>query len=711
MRKLVVSFGDGKPLPRNAQLARIVRVEHMEWAEVAALFTKDPPRTDDKASAGWYSFAEYDPVYRDSDNLVARHALTLDYDHITLEDVKKIMAAYAPVEHVMYTTASHTTEKPRLRVIMPLSRPAGYDEFQAVSRRVASWAGIELASRETHVPAQMMFLPTARDGAPFKARHNANGTWIDVDTVLGEYDDWTDRTQWPKRKEGDGVHSGEGSQTPPDEKPGIVGDFCRALDVYQAIERFHLPYVPTTTEGRLTYTAGSRPEGALVYDDGLKLHSHHDTDPARGQNNAFDLVRLHKFSALDSDDDKALPVTQRPSYRAMCELAMQQAEVRQQLVENEFEDLGELTEEEQLPADRTKAGEALAKRISDVLRTPTHPRWLIPDYIERGVVALMVGERGSYKSFISLDWAARIAKSLDPESKEAVYVISAEGGDYDRRFRAWWKAYGDDRPVESIPLYVVERRLNLNTKEGIDLIRNDCLRLGVRPVLFVLDTFSKLSAGLDENDNSQVKSFIGRLDNGFKRKETGFDATVLVVAHTGHGDKTRARGASALGADTDAEYIVQRDERNNNVKLTRERFKSSPELPPISYKPEVIDLAYVDDRGRPVSSVVMREEVAVEAAPIREPRGTNKVRVWEVVQELCRGGVEARVSAILEKTAERMVQPEEGKRDRRQELARVALNALCDEGFVYLTTGGSKVALTRATAVPEEEFDENDYLQ
>ena len=33
-------------------------------------------------------------------------------------------------------------------------------------------------------------------------------------------------------------------------------------------------------ESRWTYVPGSRPEGVIVYDDGAKLHSHHDTDPA-----------------------------------------------------------------------------------------------------------------------------------------------------------------------------------------------------------------------------------------------------------------------------------------------------------------------------------------------------------------------------------------------------------------------------------------------
>lgn len=239
MNELTVSFGSGEPRPNNAQFAYITRVARMSWADVVAMFKAPPPVSEDKSSAGWYSFAEFDPVYRDSENFVARYALTMDFDHITREDLVTIQKAWSDREYVMYTTASHTPDKPRVRVILPLSRPAGYDEFQAVSRRVAEEVGIELASRETHVPAQMMYLPTVKPGAKYKVQHHA-GEWVDVDAVLASYTDWTDRSQWPHRADADSAGSGE--QVSPLEKEGIVGQFCRAFSIEEAIARFGLPY-------------------------------------------------------------------------------------------------------------------------------------------------------------------------------------------------------------------------------------------------------------------------------------------------------------------------------------------------------------------------------------------------------------------------------------------------------------------------------------
>lgn len=671
-RLLTVSFGTTSP-------SVIVAVKQLQWSDFAKWLTATPPEHTDKAAAGWYCPVEFSPAYRDSDNFVARHALTFDFDHVGMDTWQRVKETWDNLAFAMYTTWSHTETKPRFRVVMPLSRPATYDEFQAVARMVATDIDIELFARESFTPSQMMFAPSRKPGGQWRSHVNT-GEWLDVDSVLAEYKDWTDHTTWPHRRDGDGVHKAE-QQTPPTEKQGVVGQFCRAFRVADAITRFLLPYKQTATPGRWTYLNGSRPEGAIEYDDGLKFHSHHDTDPARGQNNAFDLVRLHKFGNLDTEADKRLPVTERPSYKAMCQLAYEQPELRQQTAASDFAllgdlgpvDLGPLT-----PAEKVDNGAAgLARRICDVLNTPTTPDWLIEDTLERAVIAILAGQRGSYKSFIALDWAMRIAM----EGNE-VYVISGEGGDFDRRAAAWLKHHGGGRKAEEIPLYVIERRLDLSTHEGVEAIRQDCMRLGIRPKLFVLDTFSKLSGGLEENDNTAVKQFIGRLDNGLKRADTGFGATVLLVAHTGHSDKGRARGASALAADTDAEYIVSRNAGHGTVSVTRERFKSSPELPPLCYEPKVIQLERFDRRGKPITSLAL-EQAALPELPRgkRTPTGLQKT-VLDAVERMTFNGESVAIADVVEATVAKTPKPD--GRDTRRRAANRAVTSLVQNGWLFL---------------------------
>src|ERR1700683_69963 len=50
--------------------------------------------TTDKAAAGWVCGASFEPEYRHSDNFVARHLLSFDYDHITPDQVGSILASF-----------------------------------------------------------------------------------------------------------------------------------------------------------------------------------------------------------------------------------------------------------------------------------------------------------------------------------------------------------------------------------------------------------------------------------------------------------------------------------------------------------------------------------------------------------------------------------------------------------------------------------------
>lgn len=230
--KLIVSLGRG-------HLARILKTAEMSWPAYVDLLLK-APESSDKASRGWSCPVKFTPAYRDSENFQHRYALTFDYDHVTEANLETVREVYGSTCHLAYTTWSHTEDKPRWRYVIPLSRPATYDEFQAVSRKTASRAGIELAARESHVPAQCMFLPTVRPGETLQTTVNP-GEVLDVDAVLAEYENWIDKAQWPHRAEADGVHE-RGLSVDPRTKAGIVGAFCRAYTVEQAIEKFNLPY-------------------------------------------------------------------------------------------------------------------------------------------------------------------------------------------------------------------------------------------------------------------------------------------------------------------------------------------------------------------------------------------------------------------------------------------------------------------------------------
>lgn len=232
----------------------------------------------------------------------------------------------------IYSTHKHTTEKPRYRLVVPLARNVDSDEYQAVGRRIAATLGIDKFDDTSYQPQRMMFWPSCSQDGPYVFEHT-DGAFLDPDTVLATYHNWRDVSSWPmSSRVAEVVRKTAAKQKDPLEKGGIVGAFCRAYTIQEAIAEYVPTYRVCDDPGRYTYTEGSTAAGVVIYDDKFS-YSHHGTDPASGQLcNAWDLVRLHRFGELDSDCNPDAPVSSRPSYRAMAQLASEDKRVKAQIV-------------------------------------------------------------------------------------------------------------------------------------------------------------------------------------------------------------------------------------------------------------------------------------------------------------------------------------------------------------------------------------------
>ena len=113
--------------------------------------------------------------------------------------------------------------------------------------------------------------------------------------------------------------SSQRSRETPRTRPVLWARSARPMTSITAMDTFLLGvYAPCDIPGRYTYVGGSTTGGAVIYDNGNFLFSHHATDPAGGKLcNAFDLVRLHKFSEQDDDAAPGTPTNRLPSYVAM----------------------------------------------------------------------------------------------------------------------------------------------------------------------------------------------------------------------------------------------------------------------------------------------------------------------------------------------------------------------------------------------------------
>lgn len=268
---------------------------------------------------------------RKKDTVLTRSGLTLDMDYGT-PDIMDEIEMFFDFHCMIYSTHKHTPEKPRLRLIIPLSREVTPDEYGAVARKVAEEIGIELFDDTTYEPSRLMYWPSTSADGEFVFRE-IEGKVLDPDAVLAKYKDWRNTAEWPvSKRQQTIVQRNIQKQANPLEKPGIVGAFCRTYSIRDAIDTFlQDTYKHSAMPGRYDYIPADSQAGVVIYEDKF-AYSHHATDPACGKlMNAFDVVRLHRFGDLDAKADPDSDPSRLPSFKAMQEFAVQDEAVRIQL--------------------------------------------------------------------------------------------------------------------------------------------------------------------------------------------------------------------------------------------------------------------------------------------------------------------------------------------------------------------------------------------
>ena len=269
---------------------------------------------------------------RNKANVICRSLITLDMDHGhtgIVDELKRTVSFTC----FLYSTHKSTSEKPRLRLVIPLLRDVTAAEYGAVSRKLASHFGMDLFDDTTYEPERLMYWGSVSKDGTYVAEE-IHGDILDPDMILAEYEDWTDMSSWPvsNGKKFSGKEEISKAQDPY-KKSGFLGAFCRAYPMEEAIGTFMSDvYAPSVVPGRFDYIPADSSAGVVVY-EGKYMYSHHATDPLCGRLlNAFDMVRLHKFGHLDKNlpDDRSMGCT--PSYKAMIAFAREDERVRQELL-------------------------------------------------------------------------------------------------------------------------------------------------------------------------------------------------------------------------------------------------------------------------------------------------------------------------------------------------------------------------------------------
>lgn len=270
---------------------------------------------------------------RDKTSVLYRQLITLDID-FSHENFWWDFTTLFDCAAVIHSTHKSTSSKPRHRLIIPLSREVNCEEYQAISRKVAGDLNIDLFDPSTFEVNRLMFWPSVPKDIEYYFEYQ-DGPFLDADYILGLYSDWHDTTEWPAPTDyTETIQTAIKKQEDPEDKKGIVGVFCRAYTIHEAINTFLSEEYEPAGEDRYTYIKGTTAAGLITYDDKF-AYSHHGTDPAGGRLcNAFDLVRIHKFGHLDSGKEKN--EQDKKSYKAMEDFATKDPRARKQIADEKF---------------------------------------------------------------------------------------------------------------------------------------------------------------------------------------------------------------------------------------------------------------------------------------------------------------------------------------------------------------------------------------
>lgn len=270
------------------------------------------------------------------ENILSRSIITLDIDECPegFNPIELVREKMPGVEAIAYTTHKHTKEHPRWRLFIPMSEWVTPFYYEASARFVAKELCMEYMDKTTFQYNRLMYWPsTSIDGEYIFDR--VKGMPVSPRKLFEAYPYLKKESAWPRHPdedpverrsplhERDGEYSGGTKPATPSDKPDVVGAFCRAYSIEEAIDTFLSDVYAPQGLGRYTYIHGTSSGGLVVY-EGQWAYSNHATDPAANGHdvNAFDLVRIHKFGHLDAKSGKTTLPGNLPSFKAMTDFVL-----------------------------------------------------------------------------------------------------------------------------------------------------------------------------------------------------------------------------------------------------------------------------------------------------------------------------------------------------------------------------------------------------
>lgn len=279
--------------------------------------------------------------------------------------------------------------------------------------------------------------------------------------------------------------------------------------------------------------------------------------------------------------------------------------------------------------------------------------FLVEGLLERDSLVGVFGESGAGKSFFVIDLLSSISAGINfhgrPVQQAPTIYICGEGRKgIIKRNRAWnlgrWKNPNGKKnfyPVTmevSLPDERMEERL-------IDLINSTINEYDIStPGVIALDTVARTLSG-DENSNADVSAYIRCLDR-IKQRYPG--ATILIVHHTGHSEKERARGASALKCALDTEIRVQINADPGTgqkvMTVSNSKAKDAEEFPDLFFSMTPVEV-FTKSSGEAETSCYLEEITADQTSKLKNKLPARASTALDAFKEALQETIKAKIEA------------------------------------------------------------------
>lgn len=280
---------------------------------------------------------------------------------------------------------------------------------------------------------------------------------------------------------------------------------------------------------------------------------------------------------------------------------------------------------------------------SELTKQPIPIRWLIRHYIPKSSVIEVFGAPGSGKSFVALDMAFCVSNGLDWHTQSTqpgtVIYLAGEGfAGIGQRLRALEIKHG----IKANNLIISQQPASLTDEQNAAWVADAIHQHN--PELIVIDTLSRNFGPGDENSSRDMNAFIFNLDLHIRG-----EAAVLIIHHSGHAEKSRARGSSVLFGAVDMEYSLSKSE--NKLVLANTKSKDFEPPRPLSFKLRQQELDWIDDQGEQVKSAIL-EPTEWHPSKDSKPRlsARNQAILTALERAICLHGIKPE-KAITERFA------------------------------------------------------------